>query len=109
MTFIFEQSDTEIYASHAGLAVIGPLLNRHSGLKKRLKSIPLRHGIPHIDLIRTYVGLLCQGKNDFEAVEGVRQDPFFQRALGIGRMPSSARLRQRFDEQAEALTAAVDE
>jgi len=109
MTFIFEQNDTEIYASHAGLAAIGPLLNRHSGLKKRLKSIPLRHGIPHIDLIRTYVGLLCQGKNDFEAVEGVRQDPFFQRALGIGRMPSSARLRQRFDEQAEALTAAVDD
>ena len=109
MTFIFEQSETEIYASHAGLAVIGPLLNRHSGLKRRLRSIPLRHGIPHIDLIRTDVGLLCQGKNDFEAVEGVRRDPFFQRALGIGRMPSSARLRQRFDEQAEALKAAVDD
>jgi len=109
MTFIFEQSDTEIYASHAGLSVAGPIINRHSGLKKRLKSIPLRHGIAHIDLIRTYLGLLCQGKNDFEAVEGVRKDPFFQHALGIGRVPSLARLRQRFDEQAEALTAAVDD
>ncbi len=101
MTFIFEQSDTEIYASHAGLVVAGPIINRHSGLKKRLKSIPLRHGIAHIDLVRTYLGLLCQGKNDFEAVEGIRKDPFFQQALGIGRVPSSARLRQRFDEQAE--------
>ena len=53
--------------------------------------------------------LLCQGKNDFEAVEGVRNDLFFRQALGIGRVPSSARLRQRFDEQAEALTEAADE
>ena len=47
---------TEIYASHAGLAVVGPIINRHSGLKKQLKSILLRHGIPHIDLVRTYLG-----------------------------------------------------
>ena len=109
MAFIFEQSDSEIYASHAGLAVAGPIINRHSGLRKRLKSIPLRHGIPHIDLVRTYLGLLCQGKNDFEAVEEVRKDLFFQQALEIGRVPSSARLRQRFDEQAEALTQAADD
>ena len=47
---------TEIYASHAGVAVVGPIINRHSGLKKQLKSILLRHGIPHIDLVRTYLG-----------------------------------------------------
>ena len=69
----------------------------------------MRHGIPHIDLVRTYLGLLCQGKNDFEAVEEVRKDLFFQQALEIGRVPSSARLRQRFDEQAEALTQAADD
>ncbi|WP_419636102.1 hypothetical protein [Thiolapillus sp.] len=34
MTFIFEQSDTEIYVSHAGLVVAGLIINRHSGLKK---------------------------------------------------------------------------
>ena len=58
MAFIFEQSDSEIYASHAGLAVVGPIINRHSGLRKRLKSIPLRHGILHIDLVRTYCSVL---------------------------------------------------
>ncbi len=46
MIFIFEQSDSEIYTSHAGLAVVGPIINRHSSLKKPLKSISLRHGIP---------------------------------------------------------------
>lgn len=107
MRFILEQSPTEIYASAGGLAVVGPIINRYSGLKKRLKTVALRHGIAHIDLVRTYLGLLCQGKNDFEAVEGVRNDAFFQYALGIARVPSSARLRQRFDEQALALTAAA--
>ena len=109
MPFILEQSHSEIYASAGGLAVVGPIINRHSGLKKRLKSVPLRHGISHIDLVRTYLGLLCQGKNDFEAAEGIRDDVFFQHVLGIARLPSSARLRQRFDEQAVALTAAADD
>ena len=109
MQFILEQSHSEIYASAGGLAIVGPIINRYSGLKKRLKSVPLRHGIAHIDLVRTYLGLLCQGKNDFEAVEGIRGDVFFREALGIARIPSSARLRQRFDEQAVALTAATDD
>ena len=65
--------------------MVGPIINRHSNLKKRLKSISLRHGIPHIDLVRTYLGLLCQGKNDFEAVEGVRDDLFFPTGAGYYR------------------------
>ncbi|WP_052469951.1 hypothetical protein [Thiolapillus brandeum] len=68
MTFIFEQSATEIYASHGGLSMAGPIINRHSGLKKHLRLIPPRHGIAHIDLVRTYLGLLCQGKNVFESL-----------------------------------------
>ena len=49
MAFIFEQSDSEIYASgHAFsiLAVAGPIINRHSGLRKRLKSIPFATASP---------------------------------------------------------------
>jgi hypothetical protein len=42
MPFILEQSHAEIYASAGGLAVVGLIINRHSGLKKRLKSVPLR-------------------------------------------------------------------
>jgi len=108
MPFILEQSDTEIYSSFGGLSVVGSIINRHSDLKENLKHLPLRHGIPHIDLVRTYLGILCQGKNDFEAVEGIRDDAFFQQAMGITKMPSSARLRQRFDENAKALTEVID-
>ena len=107
--FEFAQSETEIYSAQGGLAVVGQLLNRYSELSKRLRKIPLRHGIPHMDLFRTYLGLLCVGKNDFEAVEGVRDDRFFRKALGIGQMPSSARLRQRFDDQAQEYIWAADD
>jgi hypothetical protein len=107
--FELEQSDTEIYSAHGGLALVGQLINRYSGLKQRLKSIPLRHGIPHYDLFRVYLGLLCTGKNDFEAVDGVRYDRFFRQALGIGQMPSAARLRERFDAQAQEYIWAADD
>jgi len=43
-----------------------------------------------------YVGLLCTGKSDFDAIETKREDAFFKCALGIGKVPSS--LRQRFDD-----------
>jgi len=74
---------------------------------------PMRHGIESGDVVASYVGLLCQGKNDFEAIEGFRESRFFQEALGINAVPSEGTLRQRFDENAKALlleaeTAAVD-
>ncbi len=44
--FILEQSDTEFYTSHSGLALIGLCLNRYTTLSKTLdKTIPLRHGV----------------------------------------------------------------
>lgn len=60
--FELEQSDTEIYSADDRLALVGQRLNRYSGQKQRLKSIPLHHGIPHFDLFRTYLGLLCTGQ-----------------------------------------------
>jgi len=102
--FIVEQSDTEFYTSHSGLALIGLCLNRYSSLSTAVDgAIPLRHGIAHSDLIKSYLGQLCLGKSDFEAVEAVRQDRYFKDALAIQQVPSSARLRQRLDTDASAL------
>lgn len=102
--FIVEQSDTEFYTSHSGLALIGLCLNRYSTLSKTVDStIPLRHGIAHSDLLKSYLGQLCLGKSDFEAVEAVREDRYFKEALAIQQVPSSARLRQRLDTDASAL------
>ena len=106
--FRLEQSKTEILTPHAGLALVGHAINRCTALGKSLQQIPKRHGISNIDLVRAFVGQLCLGKSDFEAIENVRQDRFFKAALGIGQMPSSARLRQRFDEDARALIEHID-
>jgi len=101
--FLLEQSESEIYTSHSGLALAGLCLNRYGHIEQALKVLPLRHGIAHSDIVKTYLGLLCLGKSDFEAAENHRQDAYFQAALDIGQVPSIARLRQRLDEHAEAL------
>lgn len=107
--FIIEQSDQEHYTSHSGLALVGLAVNRHTQLEAALRTaIPLHHGIAHGDVVKSYLGLLCLGKSDFEAVEQVREDRFFKEALGIQRVPSAERLRQRFDRDACALLPVID-
>ena len=61
--FQIEQSATEFYTSHSGLAI-----NRQASLKKSLRSVVKRHGIPNIELIHTYIGQLSLTKSDFDAV-----------------------------------------
>lgn len=55
------------------------------------------------------MGLLCQGKSDFDAIERFRQDRFFRDALGLRAVPSSPTLRQRMDALAETFLPFVDE
>ena len=107
-TFKLEQSKTEILSPHAGLALVGHYLNQQTTLNKTSRTISKRHGISNIDLIRTYLGQMCLGKSDFEAVENSRHDPFFKAAMSIKQSVSSTRLRQRFDEDAARLIPLLD-
>jgi len=61
-----------------------------------------------MDIALTYLGLVCLAKNDFEAVNGVLKDTFFQKAMRIRRMPSEPTLRQRFDEYARDFITCFD-
>ena len=105
--FQIVQSDTDTLTSHSGLALVGRALG-HTRLATDLGQIPLRHGIAHADCVRSYVGLLCTGKSDFDAVENRREDTFFKTALGIDKVASAPSLRQRFDEHASAMLPHVD-
>lgn len=109
MKLKIEQSDTELYTPVAGLYFIGHAINQKTTLKKTLRSVIKRHGIPNIELVRAYTGLLATGKSDFEAVENIRNDDWFRRCMGIRQMPSASRLRQRFDEDATALTPLIED
>ena len=77
--FIIEQSDDEFYTSHAGLALAGLCINRYSDLSRvtGCKMDKQGHVISHADLLRSYLGLLCLGKSDYEAVTAMRDDDYF--------------------------------
>ena len=109
MELKFEQSDTEFYTPAAGLYFVGHALNKKTSLKKSLRSIKKRHGIPNIDLVRAFIGLLALGKTDFDAIDNYRHDDWFKRSMGIKQMPSASRLRQRFNEDATQLIPLIEE
>jgi hypothetical protein len=91
--------------AHPGLALIDLLLS-HTHIAKRL----IRYTLPgtsspsvtHPDVLYAYLGLLCQGKSDFDQIKPFREDKFFAKVLGIKRMPFSPTLRQRLDLAAAA-------
>jgi hypothetical protein len=88
----------------AGLALVGHHLRRLApALAQVDRALPVRSGVKTSDICRAYLGLLVQGKSDFDAIENYRGDTFFKQSLGIELLPSSATLRQRLDAQANAL------
>ena len=89
----------------SGLAIVGGMLGK-SDLVNRLNRIPIderKRSQPQIkngDIALAYVGLLTQGKTQFEAVKEMSDDPeYFKDALGIARaIPAAETLRQRMDD-----------
>lgn len=96
--------------SRAGLALVGKALERFAGLTRSIDpKFPVRSGIATSDVLKSYVGLLCEGKSDFDAVESKRQDGFFARALKLRQVPSAATLRQRLDALGVNAAEAIDD
>lgn len=98
MKFILEQSEENL-PNHPGMIIVGELLSRTS-LRKRLNSRKLvdisNPYISNADIICAYIGLLCQGKSDFDNIEPFRYDPFYKAALKIKTsIPASSTLGQR--------------
>jgi len=89
-------------SSHAGLAFVGKYLKRIKLNSLVDSAFPVRSGVANGDILKSYLGLLCLGKNDFDAIENFRSDAFFKRALGLGGVPSSPTLRQRLDANASS-------
>ncbi|RPJ07932.1 MAG: IS1380 family transposase [Deltaproteobacteria bacterium] len=106
---ILEQSSDEFYTSHSGLALAGACINRYSDLGQSVGRVAKGSDhIAEIDILRSYLGLLCLGKSDYQAIAAMREDDYFKQALGIGRMPSVERLRQRLDEAGTALVPVIN-
>jgi hypothetical protein len=88
--------------SNAGLALAGQIMKRLPIGKAFDGKFPVgAAGITNSDILKSYLGLLVQGKNDFEAIESFRGDEFFCRSLNIAQVPSCSTLRQRMDTHAQ--------
>lgn len=107
---LIEQSEADLI-SHAGLGLVGLALNERTDLVVEAKAAaPARSdAMAHGDILKSYVALLCLGKSDFDAVNGVREDDFFAESLGLEQVPSEGTLRQRMDAHAAAFLPVVQE
>ncbi|GGK30861.1 hypothetical protein GCM10010965_24600 [Caldalkalibacillus thermarum] len=103
MRFIIKASHERLTA-HSGLGLIGFLLEK-TDLRPKLNQLKipgLKYPLlSHSDIVYAMIGLLAQGKSDFEHIEAFREDDFFQYALQLKSVPSAARLRQRLDGLAQ--------
>jgi hypothetical protein len=75
--------------------------------------LPLSDGIcsdavSHAGILSCYVALPCQGKSDFEAINGFREDACFAESPGLERAPSEGILRQRMNAFAADYKAMVE-
>ena len=106
--FEIEFSDERLITPN-GLSIIGGMLGK-SNFIKRCNRIPVdkKRSEPQIkngDIMLTYIGLLCQGKTEYDTVHEMQDDPdFYKTALGITRrIPSAETLCQRMDDIGSSL------
>jgi len=94
--------------SHAGLSIIGQCLEI-AGVDSIDSRFPTTLGMRTSDVIKSYLGLLCLGMSDYNAIENFRRDKPFQQLLTLQKVPSTATLRQWLEKFAandlQALTA----
>ena len=112
VTSLFFSNNTcwnERLITPSGLVFVGQILGKSSFVKK-INRAPiskdyLQKQIKNGDVLLTYIGMLCQGKPQYEAVREMMDDPdYYKYALGISyAIPSAETLRQRFDMIGDSL------
>ena len=91
--------------TNAGASLVGHLLDKVN-FHEKCNRLPVALAHPNSqikcgDILATMIGVLCNGNSSFEAGKEFANDKeFYQDALGIARLPSPERLRQRIDQTA---------
>jgi len=109
MKTIHIEFSNERLITPSGLVFVGQILGK-SNFVKKINRAPisneyLQKQIKNGDILLTYIGMLCQGKPQYEAVREMMDDPdYYKYALGIAyAIPSAETLRQRFDMIGDSL------
>jgi len=93
-----------------GLATVGLLINKTNIYEEadKIKTTRRSPEIQNSDVIGSYIGLLCQGKSDYQAVNELKEEPeYYSGILGIKSIPSEETLRQRMDALAKQIIPAL--
>ena len=100
---IYRLTDKRIPAA-TGIGLVGDILD-NAGFQEQFRRVRSedKRSRKQIDcgaILTTFIGLLCMGKPDFEAISEFQNDAaYYQTALHLKRgFPSTATLRQRMDE-----------
>lgn len=115
MKTIHIEFSNERLITPSGLVFVGQILGK-SDFVKKINRAPisedyLQKQIKNGDILLTYIGLLCQGKTQYEAVHEMMDDPdYYKYALGIAyAIPSAETLRQRFDMIGDSLRGDIQQ
>lgn len=90
----------EIISNDTGLVLVNNIINLTSFKEKINNKNHLRvqsKDISNRDIFMTYMGILSQGRTEFERVDEYRSNEYFRQALEIEKSPSCSILRQRFN------------
>ena len=88
----------------SGLSLVGQMLGKSSFIKKcnnmKVDGKRFQCQIKNGYILLSYIGLLCQGKTSYDAINEMSDDPeYYRLALGITRaIPSAETLRRRMDD-----------
>lgn len=90
----------EIISNDTGLVLVNNIINS-TNFKQNINNkahikVQSRE-ISNKDIFMTYIGILAQGKTEFERADEYRNNKYFKQALDIEKSPSCSILRQRFN------------
>jgi hypothetical protein len=99
---------TEHINSNGGTILIGRLLGK-SGLDREVNRVRVGGTVfpdySNSACLRSYIGVLAEGRTAFEEIEPHRGGALFREALDLPAVPSSPTVRQRLDNSAGAFDA----
>ncbi|MCA1772774.1 MAG: hypothetical protein LC677_09225 [Halomonas sp.] len=79
--------------SQAGLLIIGQCLDDSINIR-----YPASLGMRNGDVIDSYLGLLCLGMSDYDAIDNFRSGKPFKLLLILQQVPRTATFRQRLEK-----------
>ncbi len=108
MKFKIEQG-TELVNSVGGISLVGKLLEKIDFRKEIIENFEGTRGQKRrtADVLTSWIGLLSQGRTDYNDIELFRGDDFFSTALNVSHIYSSSRFQEISEDIATSETENV--